>query len=96
MMRNACAYPSSRFHDLMATARFEVMPTAKIEEQVLANVPKDVTVTVTAAQNKGMEATARLHLQPGRRHRALAAGGAGTSGALTSSGRTLGRCARIA
>jgi hypothetical protein len=94
MMSTPTAYPSSRFHDLMATARFEVMPTAKIEEQVLANVPKDVTVT--AAQNKGMEAAARLHLQPGRRHRALAAGGAGTSGALTSSGRTLGRCPRIA
>ncbi|MBP6996216.1 MAG: methylenetetrahydrofolate reductase [Phycicoccus sp.] len=53
-------FPSSRVHDLMRTARFEVMPTAKIEEQVLASVPRDVPVTVTAAQNKGIEATIAL------------------------------------
>lgn len=53
-------FPSSRVHDLMRTARFEVMPTAKIEEQVLASVPREVPVTVTAAQNKGIEATVAL------------------------------------
>ena len=53
-------FPSSRVRDLMRTARFEVMPTAKIEEQVLTSVPRDVPVTVTAAQNKGIEATLAL------------------------------------
>ncbi len=53
-------YPSSRIHSLIGGARYEIMPTQRIEEQVLASVPKDVAVTVTAAQNKGIESTLAL------------------------------------
>ena len=52
--------PSSRVHELLAAARFEVMPTARIGEQVRESVPRSVTLTVTAAQSKGLEATLAL------------------------------------
>lgn len=50
-------YPSSRLHDLIGRSRYEVMPTPKIVAMVTQHVPTDVTITVTAAQGKGMEAT---------------------------------------
>ncbi|HPB72444.1 MAG TPA: methylenetetrahydrofolate reductase, partial [Phycicoccus sp.] len=50
-------YPSSRLHDLIAHSRYEVMPTAKIVDQVTQHVPTEVPITITAAQGKGLEAT---------------------------------------
>ncbi len=41
-------------------SRYEVIPTASIEEAVLDAVPRDVTVTVTASPTKGLEATLDL------------------------------------
>ena len=41
-------------------ARYEVIPTKTIEDKVLAAVPKDVTITVTASPAKGHRATLDL------------------------------------
>jgi len=41
----------------LASARYEVLPTAKIEGAVLESVPKSVTLTVTASPAKGIEST---------------------------------------
>lgn len=40
--------------------RYEVMPTANAEAQVLEYVPKDVTITVTASPGRGLGATLDL------------------------------------
>ena len=45
---------------LLEHARYEVLPTATTEAKVLASVPKDVAVTVTASASKGLEATLSL------------------------------------
>ena len=45
---------------LLSTVRYEVIPTATIEAKVVASVPKDVTVTVTASPSKGLDATLDL------------------------------------
>lgn len=45
---------------LITNARFEVIPTDSIEEAVLASVPREVTLTVTASPTKGLEATISL------------------------------------
>src|SRR5680860_178908 len=45
---------------LLAHARYEVLPTAAIEEQVLEHLPDGFTVTVTASQSKGLAATLDL------------------------------------
>src|SRR4028118_64701 len=44
----------------LADARYEVLPTAKIEAAVLASVPRDVTLTVTASPAKGIASTLDL------------------------------------
>jgi methylenetetrahydrofolate reductase (NADPH) len=44
----------------LATARFEVLPTQKIEAAVLESVPRETTVTVTASPAKGIQATLDL------------------------------------
>jgi methylenetetrahydrofolate reductase (NADPH) len=49
--------PTEAVARLLEGARYEVMPTAKIADQVCEHVPTSVTVTVTAAQTKGLEAT---------------------------------------
>lgn len=46
--------------DLLRASRFEILPLDGIEEQVLAHLPKDVKVTVTASPRKGLEATLDL------------------------------------
>jgi methylenetetrahydrofolate reductase (NADPH) len=46
--------------DLLASARYEVLPTGSIEDKVLAHVPVGTTVTVTASPAKGIEATLAL------------------------------------
>jgi methylenetetrahydrofolate reductase (NADPH) len=45
---------------LLANARFEVLPTARVEEAVARHLPPGRTVTVTASPSKGLEATLAL------------------------------------
>ncbi len=45
---------------LLANARFEVLPTARVEEAVATHLPRGRTVTVTASPSKGLEATLAL------------------------------------
>ncbi len=42
---------------LLEHARYEVLPTATTEDKVLAHVPRDRTITVTASPSKGLEST---------------------------------------
>jgi methylenetetrahydrofolate reductase (NADPH) len=46
--------------ELVRHSRFEVLPLDGIEEEVLAHLPTDVKVTVTASPSKGLEATLDL------------------------------------
>jgi methylenetetrahydrofolate reductase (NADPH) len=41
----------------LAHPRYEVLPLDGIEDAVVAHVPRDVTITVTASPKKGLEAT---------------------------------------
>jgi methylenetetrahydrofolate reductase (NADPH) len=50
----------ARLADLLRSARFEVIPLDGIEDEVLANLGKDVKVTVTASPRKGLDATLEL------------------------------------
>ncbi|MPZ95215.1 MAG: 5,10-methylenetetrahydrofolate reductase [Propionibacteriales bacterium] len=45
---------------LLERARYEVLPTASIEDTVCAEVPPGRTLTVTASPSKGLEATLSL------------------------------------
>jgi methylenetetrahydrofolate reductase (NADPH) len=45
---------------LLANARYEVLPTASVEDAVLAHLPPGFTVTVTASPSKGLGATLDL------------------------------------
>jgi len=45
---------------LLTHTRYEVLPTATTEDKVVASVPTDVAVTVTASPGKGLEATLAL------------------------------------
>jgi methylenetetrahydrofolate reductase (NADPH) len=45
---------------LLRHPRYEVFPTASIEQQVLEWVPRDMTVTVTASPGRGLDATLSL------------------------------------
>ncbi|MGW1271361.1 5,10-methylenetetrahydrofolate reductase [Streptomyces sp. NPDC002491] len=47
-------------HALLRTVRYEVLPARTTEEKVLAHVPHDVVVTVTASPVKGLEPTLDL------------------------------------
>ncbi|MEE1757652.1 MULTISPECIES: 5,10-methylenetetrahydrofolate reductase [unclassified Streptomyces] len=47
-------------HALLRTVRYEVLPAKATEEKVLAHVPRDVVVTVTASPVKGLEPTLDL------------------------------------
>jgi methylenetetrahydrofolate reductase (NADPH) len=46
--------------DFLRTPRYEVLPTADVLDAVVAYVPKDVTVTVTASPRRGMPATVHV------------------------------------
>jgi methylenetetrahydrofolate reductase (NADH) len=48
---------AGRIAELLHHSRYEVLPLDGVEEQVLAHVPRDVTVTVTASPTKGLEPT---------------------------------------
>src|ERR1700722_2862902 len=45
---------------LLASSRYEVLPTARIQDAVLELVPRDVTITVTTSPVKGLEPTLGL------------------------------------
>lgn len=60
MARTVLARPGSDMATLLHRVRYEVLPTKTIEEKVLASVPKDVPVTVTASPAKGIETTVEL------------------------------------
>lgn len=51
------AHHSTTAHALLESARYEVLPTEGIAENVLKHVPAEVTVTVTASEHQGLEAT---------------------------------------
>lgn len=56
-------------HALMAflrSPRYEVLPTDDVEDRVLAVVPRDVTITITASPRRGIEATIDLAERLGR------------------------------
>ncbi len=48
------------FRALLDSVRYEVLPAKSTEEKVLAHVPRDVVVTVTASPVKGLEPTLDL------------------------------------
>ncbi|WP_406176114.1 5,10-methylenetetrahydrofolate reductase [Streptomyces sp. NBC_00996] len=48
------------FRALLASVRYEVLPAKATEDKVLAHVPRDVVVTVTASPVKGLEPTLDL------------------------------------
>ncbi len=45
---------------ILRRSRFEVLPLPGIEEQILAHVPRDVTLTITASPTKGLGPTLEL------------------------------------
>lgn len=51
---------SAPVQQLLRQVRYEVIPTATIEEKVLGAVPRDVTMTVTASPTKGLDTTLDL------------------------------------
>ena len=59
--------------ELLRRSRYEVIPLAGAEEQVLEHVPRDVTLTVTASPVKGLEPHPRAR---GQARRARLSGGA--------------------
>jgi methylenetetrahydrofolate reductase (NADPH) len=50
----------------LGSPRYEVLPTDDVEERVLANVPRDVIITITASPRRGIEATIDLAERLGR------------------------------
>ena len=44
----------------LAAPRYEVLPTEDVEARILAGVPKNVTITVTASPRRGIDATVSL------------------------------------
>ena len=51
------AAPPRTVADLLRRARYEVLPLDGIEEQILAHVPREVTLTVTVSPSRGVEHT---------------------------------------
>jgi methylenetetrahydrofolate reductase (NADH) len=51
---------AARVADLLRESRYEVIPLDGIEEQVLAHVPRALTMTVTASPTRGLEPTLDL------------------------------------
>jgi methylenetetrahydrofolate reductase (NADPH) len=58
MLRNKSQ--STSLARLVASARYEILPTPTVEEKVLAHVGVDRTLTVTASPAKGLEETIAL------------------------------------
>lgn len=55
-----------RLADLLRRPRFEVLPLAGVEEQVLRHLGRDVRITVTASPSQGLDATLELSERLGR------------------------------
>ena len=51
---------TARATELLRRPRYEVIPLDGTLEQVLAHVPREVTVTVTVSPTKGLEPTLEL------------------------------------
>ena len=58
-MRNKASATATMVR-LLQNARYEVLPTASAEEQVLASVGTSTALTVTASPSKGLDATIEL------------------------------------
>src|SRR5918911_1524299 len=56
-MRNKGRAASAAVQQALKSARYEILPTAKVEAAVLESVPRDVVLTVTASPAKGIAAT---------------------------------------
>jgi methylenetetrahydrofolate reductase (NADPH) len=54
------ATQDTRLVELLRGSRYEVLPLDGVEEQVLAHVPRDLTMTVTASPTKGLGPTFAL------------------------------------
>jgi len=50
----------------LRSPRYEVLPTDDVEDRVVAVVPRDVTITITASPRRGIEATIDLAERLGR------------------------------
>ena len=59
-MASTAVAPATRAAALLRRSRYEILPVEGIEELVLASVPRDVTLTVTASPTKGLEPTIEL------------------------------------
>lgn len=59
-MVSTAVAPETRAAALLRRSRYEILPVEGIEELVLASVPRDVTLTVTASPTKGLEPTIEL------------------------------------
>jgi len=59
-METTAQSPAIRATELLGRPRYEVIPLDGIDEQVLAQVPREVTVTVTVSPTKGLEPTLAL------------------------------------
>ncbi|HEY3531315.1 MAG TPA: methylenetetrahydrofolate reductase [Nocardioides sp.] len=59
MMRNKTLVSDTTVR-LLENTRYEVLPTATIEDKLLEHVPVERTLTVTASPNKGLEPTLDL------------------------------------
>ena len=59
-MRPLGAPESSALGALLRTPRYEIFPTDGIADLVVAHVPREVTITVTASPRRGMPATVLL------------------------------------
>jgi methylenetetrahydrofolate reductase (NADPH) len=59
-METTVSSPAIRATELLRRPRYEVIPLDGIEEQVLAQVPREVIVTVTVSPTKGLEPTLAL------------------------------------
>lgn len=57
MSAHASTDTAREIAELVLRSRFEVMPLDGVEERVLAHVPGDVVLTVTASPTKGLEPT---------------------------------------
>ena len=52
--------PAAQVAELLRRSRYEILPLDGVEEQVLAAVPRDVTLTVTVSPTRGLGPTLEL------------------------------------
>lgn len=60
MLRSLGAHVGRDMAAFLRSPRYEVLPTEDVEGLVLAHVPREVTITVTASPRRGMDATIEL------------------------------------